>query len=219
MAMGDHIVRNTLSHPLIKDEVLTDKAYRQPLLTRATGILNDPALDMPDLVEAFVFHVRAGFFTADPPGAVHDNFLVLMLLHHLNRFWQLLTESIRRDFECVFKVAHFIFVVVTHIDKHGVGIVKHGVHIGRFQVFAHIAGVKRRIVNAVGHNAFTHFQAQHPEGFTVIIERHVQAQAIQRRIEGVKKFPQGVDFALRHADLGVNAFMGQINTAKDVQGG
>ena len=83
---------------------------------------------MPHLVKAVVLHPGAGFFAADPAGAVHDNFFVLMLLHHLNGFWQLLTKSICRDLKGVFEMAHFIFVVVTHIDKHGFRIVQHGIH-------------------------------------------------------------------------------------------
>ncbi len=173
---------------------------------------------MPDFIEALMLHVCAGFFAADPPGAVHDNFLVLMLLHHLNRFRQLLAEGVCRDFKRVFKMAHFIFVVVTHIDKHGVGIVEHGVNVGRFQVLTHIAGVKRRVVNAVGHNAFAHFQAQHPERFAVIVEGNVQAQAVQRRVKGVQEVTQGLDVAFRHADLRIDTFVRQIDAAKDVQG-
>ncbi|CCJ92130.1 hypothetical protein BN132_4058 [Cronobacter turicensis 564] len=217
MAMRDHVIRDTLAHTLVEHEVFTDEAHRQPLFARFTRILNDAAFDMPDLLETVMPHKCARFFTADAAGAVHDDFLVSVLFHHLDGFRQLFAKRIRRDLQRVLEMAHFIFIVVTHIDKYRVGIVKHGVDFRRLEIVAHVAGVKGRIVNAVRHDAVTHFHAQHPERFPVVIQRNVQTHAIERRMKGVQRGAKRLDMTFRHADLRVDAFMSKINTAKDIQ--
>ena len=130
---------------------------------------------MPDFIKTVVFHPGTGFFAADPPCAIHNDLFVFMLLHHLNRFRQLFTESVGRNFHRILEVAHFIFVVVTHIDEHCIRIVEHRVHFSGLEVLPHIRGIEARIVDAIRHNTLTHLHAQHPERFAVIIQRNVQA--------------------------------------------
>ena len=72
-------------------------------------------------------------------------------------------------------------------------------------------------VDAVGNDAVTHFQAQYPERFTVVLESDIETQPRQRRIEAIEKLTQGFNVALRHADLRVDPFPGQIDAAKDFQ--
>ncbi|CCJ97710.1 hypothetical protein BN130_173 [Cronobacter malonaticus 507] len=219
VAVRDHVVRNTLAHTFVKHEVFTDETHRQPLFARFAGVFDDAAFNMPDFLETVVTHERARFFTADAAGTVHDNFLVFVVLHHLDGFRQLFTKRIRRDLQRVFEMAHFIFVVVTHIDEHGVRIVKHGVHFRRLEIFTHVARVKRRIVDAVRHDAVTHFHTQHPERFPVVIQRNVQTHAIKRWMEAVQRGAKRLDIAFRNAYLRVDAFVGKIDTAKDIQRG
>ena len=172
---------------------------------------------MPDFIETTVFHPGTGFFTADPTGAVHNDFFIFMFLHHLDGFWQLFTERISRNFQCVLEMPHFVFVVITHIDKYGVRIVQHRVHFCRFEILAHVTGIERRIVNAVRHDTLTHLHAQHPERFAVIIKRDVETHVVQCRIKTVEKIAESTDFAFWHADLRVDALMSEINTPKYIQ--
>ncbi len=219
MAVRNHVVRDTLAHTFVKHEVFTDETHRQPLFARFAGVFDDATFDMPDFLETVMTHERARLLTADAAGAVHDNFFVFVLLHHLDGFRQLFTERIRRDLQRILEMAHFIFIVVTHIDEHRVRIVKHGVHFRRLEIFAHVARVKGRIVNAVRHDAVTHFHAQHPEGFPVVIQGDVQAHAIERRMKAIQRSAKRLDVAFRNAYLRVDAFMGKIDTAKDIQRG
>ena len=159
MTVRDNVIGDPLAHPLIKDKVFTNEAHRQPLLAGATGVLDDATLDVPDLIEAVMLHPGAGFFTANAAGAIHDNFLVFMVLHHFHGFRQLVAEGIRRDLQRVFEMAHLIFIVVAHIDKHGIRIVKHRVDLSRLEIVSDVGGVEGGIVDAVGNDAVTHFQA------------------------------------------------------------
>ena len=175
VAMRDNLIRYTFAHPLVKNKIFANKTHRQALLARLTGVFNNSALDMPDFVESVMFHPGTGLFTTNAAGAVHDDFFIFMCLHHLDCFWQLLTEGICRNFERVFNVPHFILIVVTHVDKQCIGIVKHGVHFRRLQILTNIAGIKVRIVNTVGNDTIADLHAQYPEGFPVIIQRDIQA--------------------------------------------
>ncbi|MNZ73245.1 hypothetical protein D3C78_916540 [compost metagenome] len=114
-------------------------------------------------------------------------------------------------------MSHFVFIVIAHIDKDGVRVVQHGVHFCCFKIFAHVAGIKRRIVNSVSHDTFTHFHTQYPERFAIIIERDVKAHVVQCRIKTVEKIAESTDFAFWHADLRVDALMSEINTPKYIQ--
>ena len=113
-------------------------------------------------------------------------------------------------------MAHFIFVVVAHIDKYRVRIVQHGVNFCRFQVVADVAGIEGRIVNPVRDDTIADLHAQHPEGFTIVIKGDIQTQVFKRRIKAVQPFAQLFHEAGRDADLGVNALVGEIDTAKDL---
>ena len=117
VAVRDNLIRYTFAHPLVKNKIFANKTHRQALLARLTGVFNNSTLDMPDFVESVMLHPGTGLFTTNAAGAVHDDFFIFMCLHHLDCFWQLLTEGICRNFERVFKVPHFILIVVTHVDK------------------------------------------------------------------------------------------------------
>ena len=101
------------------------------MFPRFAGVFNNAAFDMPDFIESAMFHPGTGLFATNTTGAVHHDFFIFMRLHHLNRFRQLLTEGISRNFERVFKMPHFVFIVVAHVDKQRIWIVKHGVHFRR----------------------------------------------------------------------------------------
>ena len=172
---------------------------------------------MPDLIETVMLHPGAGFFTANTAGAIHNNFLVFVVLHHFHGFRQLVAEGIRRDLQCVFEMTHLIFIVVTHIDKYRIRIVKHGIDVRRLEIIPNIGGIERGIVDAIGDNTVTHFQAQHPERFPIVLKGDIETQPRQRRIEAIQKLTQRFNIAFRHADLRVDPFPGQINTTKDLQ--
>ncbi|MNT68525.1 hypothetical protein D3C72_2067660 [compost metagenome] len=94
MTIGDHIVRNSLAHTLVKHKVFANKLQRQPLFFCLTRILDNAAFHVIDVLEAVMQHIGTGFFTADAAGAVHDNIFVFIVLQHLNRHRQLVAESV-----------------------------------------------------------------------------------------------------------------------------
>ncbi len=163
MAMRDNLIRDSFAHSLIKYKVFADKANGKPLRARATGVLNDATLNMPDFIETVVFHPGAGFLTTNTAGTVHHYLFICMFPQHFNRFWQLFTKRIRRDFQSIFEMADFILIVVAHINKDRVRIVQHRIHICRLQIIADITGVKSRIVNTVSNDTVANFHTQHPK--------------------------------------------------------
>src|SRR5476651_1116021 len=99
VTMRDHVIRNTFAHALIKDKILAFKFNRQTLLFRPARIFNNAAFDVIHIFKPVVQHVSAGFFTADPASAVHDNFLFFVFFQHINGHWQLIAESVRWHFD------------------------------------------------------------------------------------------------------------------------
>ncbi|MPN38339.1 hypothetical protein SDC9_185863 [bioreactor metagenome] len=116
-------------------------------------------------------------------------------------------------------MAHFVFVVVTHINEQRIRVVEHRVHFRGLEIVADIAGIKTRVLNAIRHNPLTHFHSQHPEGFPVIFQRNVQTHAVKCRIKGVQLLAERLHLTLRYADLGVNPFMRQIDATENIQRG
>ena len=47
------------------------------------------------------------------------------------------------------------------------------------------AGIKTVVFNTVRDNAVAYFQTQHPERFTIIIQRNIHPQVVQRRIKAI----------------------------------
>ncbi|SPX54141.1 Uncharacterised protein [Klebsiella pneumoniae] len=141
-----------------------------------------------------------------------------MVLHHFHGFRQLVAEGIRRDLQRVFEMAHLIFIVVAHIDKHGIRIVKHRVDFRRLEILPHIGGVKRGIVDAVGDDTNRELSGAAPrKDLPSFLHGDIETQPRQRRIEAIEKLTQSLNVALRHADLRVDPFPGQIDAAKDLQ--
>ncbi|MNJ05682.1 hypothetical protein D3C73_1671640 [compost metagenome] len=60
--------------------------------------------------------------------------------------------------------------MVTHIDKQRIRIVNHLVNAIGLQILTDVRRVEALVIEAVGNDAFTHFQAQHPEGFSIVFQ-------------------------------------------------
>lgn len=133
------------------------------------GVFNNFVFDMLDFVEFVMFYSGIGFFIMNVVGVVYDDFFIFMCLYYFDCFWQLFMEGICWNFECVFKVFYFIFIVVMYVDKQCIGIVKYGVYFCCLQIFINIVGIKVRIVNIVGNDMIVDFYVQYLEGFFVII--------------------------------------------------
>ncbi|STI76528.1 Uncharacterised protein [Escherichia coli] len=117
VAMRDNLIRYTFAHPLVKNKIFANKTHRQALLARLTGVFNNSASICQTLLNPLCFIQALAFSQRMPPVQYMTIFFIFMCLHHLDCFWQLLTEGICRNFERVFKVPHFILIVVTHVDK------------------------------------------------------------------------------------------------------
>ncbi len=118
VAMRDNLIRYTFAHPLVKNKnFLPIKRTGKPCsrALRAYSII--PPSICQTLLNPLCFIRALAFSQRMPPVQYMTIFFIFMCLHHLDCFWQLLTEGICRNFERVFKVPHFILIVVTHVDK------------------------------------------------------------------------------------------------------
>ena len=80
-----HIFRDPFAQAVVKYKVFPDKLRLQPLLFDLLCIINDPALQVEDILKSFVEHIGGSFLTADTAGAIHDDVLIFMLPHHIHR--------------------------------------------------------------------------------------------------------------------------------------
>lgn len=83
VALSDNIFRYSFCPTLIEHEILADELVLEPLLSYLTGIFYDPAIELMHIRIALMLEPCTGFFTADAPGAVHDNVLVFVTLQHI----------------------------------------------------------------------------------------------------------------------------------------
>lgn len=111
----------------------------------------------------------------------------------------------------------FVLIVVAHIDEHRIRIVDHLIDAIGLQILADVAWVKALVIDAVGHDALAHLEAQHPKGFAVVFQRDVQAHLIQRRVRGEQRGFERVEIMLRHADLRVDALFRHVDAAEHLQ--
>src|SRR5947207_1440763 len=110
MTTAYHFITYSLSQPVVEHKIFPFEFIRKIFIFHFVGVLNYPAFKMKHIFKTVVKHVSAGLFTTNSTGTVHDNILVFPFFQHVHSHWQLLTESIRWDFNSVFKMANFIFV-------------------------------------------------------------------------------------------------------------
>ena len=71
MAICDNIIRNSLAQSFIKNEIDADKFIFQTLRFCLSGILNNAAVELKNVLKTLVFEPRACFFAANATRAVH----------------------------------------------------------------------------------------------------------------------------------------------------
>src|SRR5689334_3698985 len=82
MAMSNDLFGDTFAQSLIKNKILPVKFYTQIFFFGLVHIIDDTTLEMKDIFKSFVQHISRSFFTTDTAGAIHNDVLVLVLLHH-----------------------------------------------------------------------------------------------------------------------------------------
>ncbi len=114
MAMRDNLIEIRSPIRSSNTKFLPIKRTK-PARARDAGVLNDATLNMPDFIETVVFHPGAGFLTTNTAGvAIASLSFYLHVPQHFNRFWQLFTKRIRRDFGAFSKMVNFILIVVAY---------------------------------------------------------------------------------------------------------
>src|SRR3954463_2743112 len=111
---------NSLPQPIVEHEILTDKFTFKIILFDLFSIVYYAAFKMENIIKTIVKHISAGFFATYAPGTIHNNVFIFFILEHVNSHWQLLPESIAGNFYRVYKMSHFIFIMVAHIDDNGI---------------------------------------------------------------------------------------------------
>src|SRR5690242_717669 len=81
VTMSDDVFRDPLSQPFIKYEVFTDKFILKVLFLRLIAVMNNAPFQVEYIFEAMVKHKGRGFLAADASGAIHDDILILLILH------------------------------------------------------------------------------------------------------------------------------------------
>src|SRR6185503_4592058 len=85
MAMSNDLVGNSLSQTLIKNKILTVKFYVQSFFFGLVHIINDATFEMKYILKSFMQHIGGSFLATDTTGTIHNDILILILLHHIGR--------------------------------------------------------------------------------------------------------------------------------------
>ena len=178
-------------------------------------LLDDAAFQVKDVGKTFMQEICAGFFATYPSRTVHDDVLFPVIRQHAGGHRQLFSESIRRHFNSLVKMPYLVLIVVPHIDNDGVRSFRQAVELFGIHISPFFAHVKSRVFDAVCHDLIPHLYLQYPEGSAVIVHGYVETQPFQT---GKAPEPGRETFkiTLRHADLGIDAFRGNVDTAKDL---
>ena len=118
-AAADDFVRNALAHSVVENEILAAKFIFQALRFNLTDVFDDAAFKVKNFFEAAMQQVSARLFAANAARAVHNHRRLLFVFEHFSSYWQLLTKSVGRNFQRVFKMPDLVFVVITHINDDG----------------------------------------------------------------------------------------------------
>ena len=78
MAAGDHVVSDPLPQTLIKHKVLAYELAGKLLFLHLADVVYDTAMELVDVFETLVPEPGAGFFAANPPRAVEQDFMVFL---------------------------------------------------------------------------------------------------------------------------------------------
>src|SRR5690606_17460194 len=85
-------------------------------------------------------------------------------------------------------------------------------------MFPAVGNIKGAVVEPVGDNLLPDLDSQSEKGFAVVLDGDIEPDAPQKRI-GVEIGFQLVQPLERNGNLGIDALVGDINTAQDLQSG
>src|SRR5690606_2428991 len=122
MAMTDDLLSYFFSKAAIKNKILSQEFIGQMILFYFIGILYNTAFQVKYIFKSIVQHISAGFLAPDTSGAIHDDVLILLFFEHIYCHGQLLTKCITGYFYGIFKMPHFIFIMIAHVNNYGIGI-------------------------------------------------------------------------------------------------
>ena len=134
---------------------------------------------MKYVFKSIVQHEGTGLLTADAARTIHDDIMVLFILHHIHYHGQLLTKSITWYLYCFFKMPHFIFIMIAHVNNNGLFFLQHVIHLLCIYISTFIFHAEVRIMYAIGHDLITYFYFQHPKRSAVIIDRDIQPDPME----------------------------------------
>src|SRR5438045_4225138 len=123
MALAYYLTAYLLPQPIIKNKIFPSEFIMKIFFFHFIGIINNAAFQMKNIFKTIVQHVCAGLFAADAACAIHNDVLIFIFFQHINSHRQLLTKSIRRNLNCIFKMAYFIFIMVAHVNNNCVWII------------------------------------------------------------------------------------------------
>src|SRR5438045_3687574 len=81
VTFGNNIFRDPLPQPVIKNKVFTNELAFQSKFLCLSCIVDNPSFQVKYIFETIVQHKSGCFFATNAAGAIHDDVLVLVLLH------------------------------------------------------------------------------------------------------------------------------------------
>lgn len=94
MTGADDIIRDAFPHSFVEYKILSYEFVFETFLFDLTCVFDDATLQLVDVAKTFVSHPRAGLFTADPTGAIHDDVFVAVTDKKIFHYLELLAERV-----------------------------------------------------------------------------------------------------------------------------
>ncbi len=212
VALCDDLTGNTLTEALVEDKVHTLKLIGQPFLFRLVCVFDDPSVELVHLFESAVLHIRARFFAANAACAIHDDGFVFLRFQHFGHQGQRLPESRHIGAQGPFKMPHFAFVVVAHIDHNGIRVIGQFIKFPGRQVFSPFCHIKTRVVQTIGHDFPAHLDRELVKRSPVVLHGNIEPDTVHLRY-AVDPLSKLIQLVRRQRNLSIDPLVRHINTA------
>ena len=164
-----------------------------------------------------MLEVGAGFLAPDAPGTVEHDVLVLAVGEQILDFADLVAEGLGGGQDRATEVADLAFVVVSHVDHHGVGLLGEGVEFLGGYVLSAVGHIEPVIVQSVGDNLVPDLDDELEETLVVAFDGDVEPDALEP-VDGLQAVPEVVETLGRDAQLGVDPLSAHVNPAQHSEG-
>lgn len=213
VTLREDIIGNPFSDALIEDKVFSNKTREKPLLLHLVGVLNDPSVQLVDVVEAIVLEVSAGFLAANAPGAIEQDLLVFFALEEIFHHGEFFSEGVGVRTNGSFEATDSALIVIAHVDHDRIVIFECLMKFFGTEVLADIGHVVFIFFETIGDDLLADLHLEFPKG-QIFFYGHFEGYPMKlwNRVELIDKV---LPLGLWDADLSVDAFTSDIHPPED----